>query len=244
MAANSHYLYGLGGFHGEKGNAWQARATVYRLSRNVSEWKPAPPLPTPVAESIYASISDDIHVIGGKSPNNHSKNIDTKKHYILIGNNDWETAAPATINRNSAAGTVLNDRIYVIGGRQIGNNTRKARNLSFAEVYDPSLDKWEKIRPMPQALAGLTATPLNGKIIVTGGEAFGPNGNWRTGSVSSAIWSYNPISDLWRREAKLIKTRHGHGAVTIGDILYIIGGAAKVGPQDTLSSMIQLSWNY
>jgi len=244
MAANSNYLYGLGGFHGVKGNAWQAKATVYRLSRNENEWMPAPPLPSPIAESIYASISDNIHVIGGKSPNSHSKNIDTNKHFVFCGNTDWETAAPASISRNSAAGTVANNRVYVIGGRQIGNNTRKARNLSFAEVYDPSLDKWEKIRPMPQALAGLTATPLNGKIIVTGGEAFGPNGNWRTGSVSSVVWSYNPINDLWKREAKLAEARHGHGAVAIGEVLYIIGGAAKVGPQDTLSSMIQLNWNY
>ncbi|MFA0790016.1 Kelch repeat-containing protein [Microbulbifer echini] len=244
MAANSNYLYGIGGFHGKKDDAWQAMATVYRLTRNGNEWDSAPQLPTPIAESIYTNISETIHVVGGKSPNNHSRNIDTKNHYVLIGNTDWETAAPATIRRNSAAGTVVNNRIYVIGGRQTSNGNTKARNLAYAEAYDPNLDQWEKIRPLPQALAGLTAAPLNGKIVVTGGEAFGPNGNWKTGTAFSTVWAYDPISDQWSKESPLSEARHGHGAVTIDNSLYIIGGAAKVGPQKTLASTIKLSWKY
>ncbi|USD21214.1 hypothetical protein MJO52_19465 [Microbulbifer variabilis] len=242
MAANSKYLYGIGGFNGVKNNAWQAKATVYKLSNSEDIWTSGPRLPAPMAESIYANTSKGIHVIGGKTPNDQLKNSDTKNHYILIDNANWETAAPATISRNSAAGAALNNRIYAIGGRQASNGNNKARNLSYAEVYDPSLDKWNKIRPLPQSLAGLTATPLKGKIIVTGGEAFGPNGYWKTGSAFNSIWSYNPISDQWRKEISLPMARHGHGAVTINDSIYIIGGAAKVGPQETLASTIKMNW--
>ncbi|WP_444946018.1 Kelch repeat-containing protein [Microbulbifer sp. VTAC004] len=242
MASNSKYLYAIGGFTGKKGNAWQPQKTVWRLSEAKEQWSSAPSLPVPIAESVHVSLLEKIHVIGGKSPNSESKNRDSKKHYLLVDNKHWETAAPPSINRNSAAGAGLNNRIYVVGGRQVGDSTKKAKNLSYFEVYDSNLDKWEKIRPLPQALAGLTATPLNGKIVVTGGEAFGPNGNWKTGTVSSAIWIYDPLSDQWGKEAKLNETRHGHGAATIGNNLYIIGGAAKVGPQDTLGSMVKLSW--
>ncbi|QFT56705.1 kelch repeat-containing protein [Microbulbifer sp. THAF38] len=242
MAANSKYLYGIGGFHGQKSNAWQAKSTVYKLSKNDNAWTSAPSLPIPIAEGIYSNSSKGIHVIGGKTPNSHQRNIDSNNHYILTNNTDWEAAAPATINRNSASGTTMGNRIYVIGGRQAGNTTKRARNLTYGEVYDPSLNKWEKIRPLPQALAGLSAAPLNGKIIVTGGEAFGPNGYWKTGTAFNAVWVYNPISDQWNKESDLPTARHGHGAVTIEDTIYIMGGAAKVGPQETLASFIKLNW--
>ncbi|MEX2962201.1 Kelch repeat-containing protein [Microbulbifer sp. TYP-18] len=242
MAANSKYLYGIGGFYGQKGSVWQAKGTVHRFSSGES-WVSAPDLPQPMAESVYASISEDIHVIGGKSPGDLSRNADTKSHYILIDNTDWEMAAPTAIRRNSAAGAVVENRIYVVGGRQVSSDGRKARNLSYSEVYDPRLDKWEKIRPLPEAVAGLTASSLNGRVIAIGGEAFGPNGNWKTGTAYSVVWVYDPISDQWCKEALLNEARHGHGAVVIDDTLYIIGGASQVGPQNTLASVVQLRWN-
>ncbi|MCO1335773.1 hypothetical protein MO867_15660 [Microbulbifer sp. OS29] len=242
MASNSKYLYGLGGFYGEKGNAWQVQDTVYQLSRDSRQWVSAPKLPQPMAESVYATIQENIHLLGGKSPNTPSSNTDTDRHFLLINNRHWESAAPASIKRNSAAGTAIDNRIYVIGGRQSNRSGYKARNLSFAEAYDPSLDKWEPIRPLPQALAGLTAAPLNGSIIVTGGEKFGPLGNWKTGTAFSTIWIYNPISDQWSTGGHMREARHGHGAVSIGSNLYIIGGAGKVGPQNTLASVVKLHW--
>ncbi|MFA0809834.1 Kelch repeat-containing protein [Microbulbifer epialgicus] len=243
MASNSHYLYGIGDFYGEKGKAWQIQNTVYQIFEDNDRWTEIRHLPQPMAESIYTTASENIHVIGGKSPNKNSKNIDSDSHFLLVNNTHWESAAPASISRNSAAGTAIGNRIYVIGGRQSSSRHSKARNLSYSEVYDSTLDKWEKIRALPQALAGLTATSINEKILVTGGEAFGPNGNWKSGKVSNAIWAYDPISDHWSKVAQLNEARHGHGAVAIGENLYIIGGATRVGPQDTLASMVQLNWS-
>jgi len=35
--------------------------------------------------------------------------------------------------------------------------------------------------------------------------------------------------------------RHGHGSVTLNNKVYIIGGAAKVGPQETLATTLILA---
>ncbi|WP_413397385.1 Kelch repeat-containing protein [Microbulbifer sp. 2304DJ12-6] len=236
MASNSQHLYGIGGFNGTKGNVWQIRDTVYKISPNGKDWLPGPSLPIPLAESVYASNGENIHVIGGKTLDKDSKrNIDTPSHFLLVDNTHWEKAAPATIARNSAASVTLANKVFVIGGRRAG---KKAKNIQFSEVYDPKDDKWESIRPLPVALAGLTAVTLNGKIVVAGGEAFGSNGNWKTGKAFNQIWLYDSIKDSWKEVMSMPQPRHGHGAVSMNNTMYIMGGASKVGPQDTLSSLL------
>jgi len=236
MVSNSQYIYGIGGFYGDTGNAWQAKDTVYRATSGNQPWQPGPSLPFPMAESVYAPHKENIHVIGGKTLDKTKKqNIDTDNHFVLVNNENWEKAAPATVVRNSAASAVLDGKVYVVGGRQSG---RLARNLQYAEVYDEKNDRWQSIRPLPKALAGITAVSLNGKIVVTGGEAFGPNGNWRTGKALDNIWSYDPATDLWTEKARMPQPRHGHGAVIIDNKIYLVGGASKVGPQKTLSSLL------
>ncbi|WDE14550.1 hypothetical protein H3N35_16360 [Thalassomonas haliotis] len=238
MASNSRYLYGIGGFNGNKGNAWQVRDTVYKISPDGKAWLSGPALPIPLAESVYAANGESIHVIGGKTFDSDSKrNIDTDSHFILVNNTHWEKAAPATIARNSAASAIVDNKVFVIGGRKAG---KRPENIQFSEVYDPKDDKWQAIRPLPAALAGLSAVALKGKILVAGGEAFGANGHWKTGRAFNQVWSYDPLKDSWQEEMSMPQPRHGHGAVTIDNTLYIIGGAAKVGPQDTLSSLLML----
>jgi len=238
MVSNSRYLYGIGGFYGEKGNAWQIKDKVFRLTTKNSEWVDGPPLPISMAESTYASIRENIHVVGGKTvdPDSH-KNVDVANHFVLVDNEKWETAAPASVSRNSAASAVLNEKHFVIGGRKSG---KLSKNLGHAEVYDGNTDKWESIAPLPVLLAGLAATVLNGKIFVTGGEAFGPDGNWETGSASQQVWAYDPNRDSWDREIDMPEARHGHGSVAIDDSIYIIGGGSKVGPQGTSASLLVL----
>ncbi|MGL6160349.1 Kelch repeat-containing protein [Microbulbifer sp.] len=236
MVSSPNYLYGIGGFFGVKGGAWQVKDNVYRISSGKDEWESAPSIPIPMAESIYASSSENIHVIGGKTVDKHSeRNVDTNSHYILVNDEYWEKAAPATVARNSAAGAALDDKIFVIGGRKSG---KTAKNFGFSEFYNVKDDRWEPIRPLPIALSGLTAVALNGNIIVAGGEAFGANGNWKSGKAFSQVWSYDPTKDSWKKELDMPQSRHGHGAVTINNSMYIIGGGSKVGPQETLSSLL------
>ena len=193
MVSNSQYLYGIGGFYGIRGNAWQAKNTVYRMMSSGKIWLPGPHLPIPLAESVYASNDNNIHVIGGRTLDiSTSRVIDTNKHFILVNNEYWEKAAPSTISRNSAACAVLDNKVFVIGGRAYGENPI---NKQFSEVYDSKSDRWDRIKPLPIALAGVAAGALNGKLIVSGGEAFGPNGNWKTGKAFKSIWSYDPTTD-------------------------------------------------
>ena len=238
LLSNTKYLYGIGGFKGDKDDAWQVQNSVFRKLNADSPWLKAPVLPVPVAESVYATCGENLHVIGGITQDQSTgRKAYSNNHFVLLDNERWDKAAPPTINRSSAAGTQLNDKIYVFGGRQAG---KKAKNLTFAEVYDKKTDRWQAIRPLPLAVAGLTAVPFGQDILVTGGEAFGSNGNWKTGSVHNNAWLYSPDSDTWTDIEHLPEARHGHGAVNLNGSVFLIGGALKVGPQATTATMIKV----
>ncbi|MCG7536577.1 kelch repeat-containing protein [Pseudoalteromonas sp. OOF1S-7] len=239
MVSNQHFLYAIGGFTGARDNAWQIQSSVFRLDGNMQAWRNAPSLPIPLAESVYASVGKNIHVIGGKTTSRGSgKNIDTDAHYVLVNNAYWRKVKSASVARNSAASAVIGHKIFVIGGRTSG---KEGVNLSHAEVYNTKTDSWSPIAPLPVASAGLSASVLDGKIIVSGGEVFGPNGDWQAGKALDHVWAYDPQTDLWQALPNLPQPRHGHGSVSFNEQLHIIGGAAKVGPQETLSSTMTLS---
>ncbi|MCF2859213.1 hypothetical protein L1286_17145 [Pseudoalteromonas sp. SMS1] len=238
MVSNRHYVYGIGGFAAEQGSAWQIQRSVYRLDGMFREWRKGPALPIPLAESVYASVGKNIHVIGGKTISKKTgKNVDSDAHFVLVNNAYWRQAKPAKIVRNSAASAVIGDKIYVIGGRTSGEGSV---NLQEVEVYDSKKNSWTSAAPLPVAAGGLSASVLDGKIIVTGGEAFGPNNNWKAGQAYKQVWRYDPQDDSWEALPDMPTPRHGHGMVTLNNTLYIIGGAAKVGPQKTLSSVISI----
>lgn len=233
FATTNKFLYAIGGFYGEKGDIWQTQKTVHRL--NLDTWESGPELPIPLGESVFVTHDNRIHVIGGRSLSSVTqKNVDTDSHYVLIDDKKWEKAAPPSISRNSAAGARIGNRIYVVAGRQYKDGLN---NLSYAEAYDVSRDKWEPIAPLPKALAGLSAIEHNGKLIVTGGEAFPKNGAWKAGTAFNNIWSYDPVSGRWIELAPMPSSRHGHGSVLFESRIYIVGGAMNVGPRDTLASM-------
>ena len=160
LISNRHYIYGIGGFSGSKDNAWQIQRSVFRLDGNLQRWRNGPSLPFPLAESVYASIGKNIHVIGGKTlATDVGKNIDSDAHYVLVNNAYWRKAKKASIARNSAASAVIANKVFVFGGRKSGAN---AINLDLVEVYDAETDSWTALSPMPVAAAGLSASVLDG----------------------------------------------------------------------------------
>ncbi|AOT07649.1 Kelch repeat-containing protein [Pseudoalteromonas luteoviolacea] len=238
MVSNRHYVYGIGGYTGPKSDAWQIQRTVFRLDGKFQKWRSGPSLPIPLAESVYANVGKYIHVIGGKTMSSKTgKKIDSNAHYVLVNNAYWRKAKPPSIERSSAASAVIGNKIYVFGGRALGEGSK---NLDYAEVYDTKMDTWTEISSLPVASAGLSASVLDGKIIVTGGEVFGPNHQWEKGKAFNSAWSYDPETDQWSSLPDMPLARHGHGSVTLNNTLFLIGGAAKVGPQQTLQSTFSL----
>lgn len=80
----------------------------------------------------------------------------------------WSKCAPLAIPRYDFACTVCDNKIYVAGGKSTLAN---AEGVSFAEVYDPSLNEWTPLPNMSTLRYKCVGVTWEGKIHVVGGFA-------------------------------------------------------------------------
>jgi len=225
-------LLAIAGFESPgAGSGWTIQKTGWALSSDGTAWETLAPLPAPAAEAVTGITGDGIlHLAGGRTWAAENKSgswqdhLDTDHHFVLTDpGGRWERAAPCPFQRNSAAGDVLDGRLHIVGGRQVGGG-----NLVNHSIYDHKEDRWRERAPMPQAQGGLAAAALGGKLFVFGGEFF-DNG----GGVYPEGWVYDPARDSWQALPDMPRPRHGLGAVKYDGAIYVIGGALKAGGVDT-----------
>ena len=225
-------VYAIGGFIGPFPD-WNIKADTFIYSIDADSWKSGTAMPEPQAEHVSAVVNEKIHIIGGRVHGSSKKQhfdafTDTGTHRIYNpATDEWSLGAPAPTARNSAAAAVIDDRIYVVGGRHNvvqEDGSQLQQNLGTLEVYDPVKDAWHTLAPMPEALGGNAAASLNGKLYVFGGEQWAP-----TQKVFASAWVYDPGTDNWSRETDMPTARHGLAAAASDSRIIVIGGGNKVG---------------
>lgn len=240
LVALENSVYAIGGFSAANGGGWSMSSAVRVYNPDLDAWSSGPAMPSAYAETVAAAIDGRIHVVTGRRPagssnSQWSHHADTNAHVVLDGaTGNWVTAAPAPTARNSAAGAVLDGQLHVVGGRTVSGG-----NTAAHEVYDPDSDRWERRAPLPDPNAGpvgaggLAAASLNGQLYAFGGEWFDNSG----GGVYSQVWAYNPQTDAWSEAGTMPTPRHGLGAVTLGDAIWTIAGAARAGGNETSAAV-------
>lgn len=131
----------------------------------------------------------------------------------------WTVLPPMAVARDHLVGAVVGGRLYALAGRS--GVTQRGQ----VEIYDPVTGAWSSGRAMPTPRGGGMGGVLGGRIVVMGGEgnpAAGSNG------VFGEVEVYDPASDSWAVAAPMRTPRHGTGAVAIGDLLIVPGGAGVV----------------
>ena len=225
-------IYGIGGFSGAIPD-WRAHATVFVYDPQANRWTAGPSLPEPRAEGVVATSKGKIYFIGGRVPTSPkaahiSEHADTRRGEALdVRTGRWTRILDAPTERNSAAAAVIEDKIYVVGGRQMlrqADGRQRPVNVATLEVYDPATDRWETKAPMPQAQGGLAAAAYGGKLYAFGGEQFVPSAK-----VFADAWVYDPKADRWSALPPMPTPRHGHGAAVVGNRIFLMGGGEKVG---------------
>jgi len=99
----------------------------------------------------------------------------------------WLKAAPFPDPDEETYGSVLNGKMYVVGGfAQIPNpNVPGGARMppAFMYEYDPGQDKWTKKKSIPVAVHHQAQAAYNGKLYIFGGCAQGISG---VGGVTNA----------------------------------------------------------
>jgi N-acetylneuraminic acid mutarotase len=206
---------------------------VFVYDAQANRWLAGPALPQARAEGVVASSKGKIYFIGGRVPTSPqaahiSEHTDTGRGEALdTRSGRWERIADAPSARNSAAAAVIDDKIYVVGGRQMvrqADGRQRPVNVATLEVYDPATNRWETRAAMPQSQGGLAAAAHGGKLYVFGGEQFVP-----TSKVFADAWVYDPRADRWSALPPMPTPRHGHGAAVVGNRIFLMGGGERVG---------------
>lgn len=127
----------------------------------------------------------------------------------------WVKAAPFPEPEEELYGSVIDGKLYVLGGFGIGGN---APGLVYE--YDPGADRWTKKKNMPVAVHHQAQVPLNAKLYVFGGCLKGISGE---GGTQNA-WEYDPVADSWRALAPIPVKRCSAIAEAVDGKIYLIGG--------------------
>lgn len=119
----------------------------------------------------------------------------TETATAAVTSNTWDTKASMPTARGPRAGTI-NSIIYAVGGP-----------AGQFEAYNVAANSWTTKRPYPGPVDAINgATPINGKLYVTSGNA---------------LYVYNPAADSWTRRANMPRSVFGGVQANLGGRLYV-----------------------
>jgi N-acetylneuraminic acid mutarotase len=160
-----------------------------------------------------AAIAGRIYVAGGTGGGMTGKELEAYDP----ATNRWATLAPMSCARNHTAGGVLEDRLYVAGGRP--------GNQDCLEAYDPAANTWTRKASMPTGRSGVAGATVSNCLYIFGGEGnpSDPNG------IFHQVEAYDPVLNAWMQLPPMQTGRHGICAAVIGNVVYLPGGATMQG---------------
>jgi N-acetylneuraminic acid mutarotase len=131
----------------------------------------------------------------------------------------WVKLAPFPEPAEELLGAAANGKLYVFCGLAPG-----WKPIGLVYEYDPATDKWAKKKPMPLLSHHVAFTEHAGKIYAFGGFTLPASGPPAWVPVDNA-WEYDPVADSWKALTPMPTKRGSPVAVTVGDKIYVIGGA-------------------
>jgi hypothetical protein len=191
LAVVNGKIYAIGGYNGRILNINE----MYDPATNT--WITKKSMPT-LRSFATAVFHNKIYCIGGADGLNEVYDPAT---------DTWETKQPMPTPRSALSASVVNDKIYFIGGfvpSSIGLPTPERSNLN--EMYDPVTDSWTTMAPLPTAVAYTISTVVDNKIYVLG----------NTGN-NNEVQIYDPHTNTWRYGPSMpYSVAYGAGAATTG----------------------------
>jgi hypothetical protein len=210
LVSDGDRLLLIGGYLGSAFN--RPTDIVLTLGDGDESWQPGPPLPEPRAGGAAAWDGERVVYAGGVGDGIEAD------VYALIGD-AWEPIGVMREAREHLAATSdLEGRTWLMGGR-VGGLTSNLGTVELVEGTEITL-----LGGLPTPRGGVAAIHVPGiGGCLSGGEA--PD---RAYPVVECMAADGTLTTL----PELLEPHHGHGAVTIGGVAYVLMG----GPEPTLSA--------
>ena len=155
-------IYAISGYDGSN------MATVEQYDPSSDTWTTRADLPTLRSHVATQVVGGKIYVIGGWDKRDGLHTALSSVAQYEPGTDTWTRRADMPTPRWLPASSVVNGKIYVIGGTAV-EGTGNQHNLQTVEVYDPETDTWTQEVDMPTTRGWLSASVVDGKLYAIGG---------------------------------------------------------------------------
>jgi len=201
-------IYAIGG--GSQYGSGALR-TVEEYDPVTDTWTTKSVMPT-ARQAISTSVVDrEIYAIGGVAFSTGTTEINSTVEEYNPATNKWTTKSGMPTARGFHSASVVEGRIYVIGG----SLSHTSITINALEVYEPATDTWTPKSDIPRPIiCGFTAV-VDGKIYAIGGEGSG-NGQ--------RVDEYDPVTDTWTQKTNMPTSRTDLSGSVLDEKIYAIGG--------------------
>lgn len=207
------------------GNVMPGRGVVADLSPQVTQetilWSRGPDIPLPRG-GYYASWYEGGLLIAGGTYWKDGKKLWTDSvSFYEPSRNRWVEWPPLPLTLAYGVMAQVKGKLYLIGGM--------VNDRLSVDMFRLDGRKWTRIGEAPAESIYGASTVVGNKIYVLGG---GDSNNDLT-TATNETWSFDPTSSRWEQlEGFPGKPRVVHGVVSIGNSIFLFGGAtqSKGGP--------------
>lgn len=212
---------------------------VYIYDPVTDAWSKGPRIPQERRRgaSGVVVIGDLAYILGGNTRGHSSGYVPWADSLNLI-TGQWSVLPDAPHARDHFHAAVVDGQIYAAGGRLSAADAGEplSRTVAQVDVFDPKKVSWSTLKAgLPTPRAGTSAAPLNGRLLVLGGESD------RQVAAHSEVEQFDPQTQKWTSLPAMPVGRHGAQAVATESKLWITSGSANRGGGPELSDVIQLS---
>ncbi|MCU7551871.1 choice-of-anchor D domain-containing protein [Chitinophagaceae bacterium LB-8] len=168
-----------------------------------------------------------IYLVGGITDGHWSGWVNWFDEYDPA-TNTWKILPNAPHARDHFQAVVINDKLYIAGGRRSSASTNQTFQLTVpsVDVFDFVARTWSTLPSgsnLPVPRAGAANAVLGNEVIVIGGES------GLQLEAHKETHALNVTTNTWRRLADLQVGRHGTGVAVSNQDIYIAAGASKRG---------------
>jgi N-acetylneuraminic acid mutarotase len=175
-------IYVFGGASGG-GSGYPEMSTVEAYDPATDTWARKADMPAPRELLATSVVGGKIYAICGQREDGTHRDVYPTVDMYDPATDTWTKKADAPLPRKVHSACVLNDIIYVFGGRNVIGGWPQSTLFQ----YDPAADTWAALEDMPYEVAVAPASTVDGRIYLIGGSS-----TWPPNQVLSTVWEYDP----------------------------------------------------
>ena len=197
------------------------------LQFSTAQWTQKADMPTARSDFATSVVDGKIFVIGGSLRLEWEEYGDMSLSTVEMYDPEtdtWEGKANMPTVRSNVSVSVVDGKIYAIGGSKMkkiqrrGGFSTESEELPTVEMYDPETDTWTQKADM--------LTPKKTKTCVVDGKIYAIGG-WSTANEQSQLETvevYDPATDAWAKAQSMNHARCSAGISVVNGEIYAIGG--------------------